>query len=125
LSFAAEIAAKLGVSERDIQRSIRRYQKIAPDIREKIATTWIADKGNELDALVRLGHAEQRKVVRLMLQEAHPAKSVAAARKALSGGMDDAPDVDAEQLKRLVAAWNKAGAKARAAFRKFLASEKA
>jgi ParB family chromosome partitioning protein len=123
LSFASLTAAKLGISKTDITRSVGRFNKIAPDVRDRIAGTWIADKGVDLDALARLGPEDQRKAVKLMLQEAHPAPSVAAAIKAISGGMDATPDVDGEQFKKLLAAWRKAGAKARREFVDFLRSE--
>ena len=116
LSFASEVAAKVGVSDRDVRRSIARFTKIAPDVREKIAGTWVSRKGSELDALARLGPQEQRKVVKLLLQDVHPAKSVAAARQALGGNFEAPADVDADQLARLQAAWRKSGAKAHAMF---------
>ncbi len=121
LSFASNAAAKMGVSDRDVRRSIARFTKIAPDVRKKIAGTWIAFKGSELDALARCGPQEQRKVVKLMLQEVLPAKSVKAARHAMHEGPDLLEDVDAEQLARLQGAWRKGGAKARAQFLDWLA----
>jgi ParB family chromosome partitioning protein len=123
LGFASTVAGKLRLSKTDIKRSIARYTKIAPDVRDKISGTWIAGKGVELDALARLGPEEQRKAVKLMLQEAHPAASVAAAVKAISGEMDATPDVDGEQYKKLLGAWRKAGAKARREFVTFLRTE--
>ena len=116
LSFASEVATKVGVSDRDVRRSIARFTKIAPDVREALAGTWIARKGSELDALARLGPQQQRKVVKLLFQDVAPAKSVAAALRALSDTFDAPVDVDAEQLARLQAAWRKAGAKAHGLF---------
>lgn len=123
MSFADITAAKLGVTGRDIQRAISRFNKIPPDVRDKIAGTWIAEKGVELDALARLGPEEQRRAVKLMLQEAHPAASVAAALKALNGEAEAAPSEDDQQLEKLLAAWRKAGAKARRQFIDFLWDE--
>ena len=116
LSFASDVAAKMGVSPRDIQRSIARFTKIAPDVRDKIAGTWVSRKGSELDALARLGPQEQRKVVKLLLQETAPTKSVAAARRELTGNVEASVDVDAEKLSRLQEAWRKSGAKVHVQF---------
>jgi ParB family transcriptional regulator, chromosome partitioning protein len=115
MSFSKDVASRLNVTPRDIQRAIAR-SKIVPDVREKISATWIARKATELDALVRLTPDEQRKIVKLMLQEAHPAPSVAAARKALSGEMAPVKGIDDQQYEKLLSAWRKAGAKARRSF---------
>ncbi len=120
MSFSNDVAGKTGVTPREIQRSIARFIKIVPDVREKISGTWIARKATELDALARLGPEEQRKAVKLMLQEAHPAASVGAALKAIRGEMDATPDVDDQQYQKLLGAWRKAGAKARRQFVEFL-----
>jgi ParB family chromosome partitioning protein len=119
-SFASETAERLRVSDRDIRRAIARHNKIAPDVRDKIAGSWIADHGGQLDALVRVGEDEQRHAVRLMLQEAHPARSVAAAIKLIRGDLDTPLPLDDQQYLKLCSAWAKAGAKARRQFITYL-----
>jgi ParB family chromosome partitioning protein len=116
LGFASATTDKLRMSKTDFNRAVRRHNKIVPDVREKIAGTWIAAKGVELDALVRLEPDEQRKAVKLMLQAAHPASSVAAAVKAIRGVIPAVQTVDDQQYEKLLGAWRKAGAKARREF---------
>lgn len=114
LSFASEAAEKLGVSERDVQRSIARYTRIAPDVRAQIALTWIADKGTELDALARLEPAQQRKAVTALLNR--DAASVRQAVAAMSGARPAAPAPDEAEYDRLMEAWRRAGARAKERF---------
>lgn len=121
LSFAAEVAEKLGISARDVQRSIARFTKIAPDVRAQIASTWIADKGVELDALAKLDPALQRKVVASLLNG--DAKSVKAAAAALEGIRPALTSDDDEEFDRLLTAWRRAGARARRRFVDWLVEE--
>jgi ParB family chromosome partitioning protein len=63
-SFAADTAAKTGLSERSIERAVHRAENIAPEIREEIRQMPdIADKGVELDALAKTPPEEQAAVV--------------------------------------------------------------
>ncbi len=123
LSFASEVAKKLGVSQRDIQRSMARYAKIAPDVREKIVGTWISDHGVTLDALVKLGPSDQRKAITLMLRAEDPVKSVARALAEANGQLAPIPDVDGQQLGRLMDAWRRSGSKGRREFLDWLDAE--
>lgn len=120
LSFASDVAAKVGVSERDIRRSIARFTKLAPDVREKIVGTWIADNGVALDALVRIGPGEQRKAITIMLRPDGPVKSVAKALSIANGVKEAAPNVDDAQLAKLMDAWRRSDAKARREFLNWL-----
>ena len=120
LSFASQVALKLGVTPRDVRRSIARFTQIAADVREKIAGTWIAEKGSELDSLARLGPAEQRQVIALMLRDETPARSVKEAARLLSDTPPPVSDITAEDLRRLTEAWRKACAPARRQFLEFL-----
>lgn len=115
LSFASDAAEKLGISERDVQRSVARFTKIAPDVRAQIALTWIAEKGTELDALARLDPAMQRKVVTALLSR--DATNVRQAAATLSG-VRSAPSPSPEEaaLKALKRAWDDAPKKVRAQF---------
>lgn len=114
-SFAEVTAQKLGLHPNSVRRLVART-RIAEDVRTQIATTWIADKGTELDALAKLPPADQRKVVKLLLRERDPAPSVGAALKRLRGETDAPVDVDEAQYQKLLSAWKKAGAKARRLF---------
>ena len=116
LSFASEVQDKLGISIRSIQRAIARM-KIAGDVRAAIATTWIADHAATLDSLARLTPSEQRKVVKLMLRDKDPVKSVGAAL-----GKKPASDKD-QPLNALIALWKKTPASVKRAFVKAFDSE--
>ena len=63
VGFAADTAKEIGQTKKTINESIRRAKEIPEDIRNDIADTPIADSCAELDALARVGHAEQRKAV--------------------------------------------------------------
>lgn len=52
-SFAADTAAKTGLDESTIRRSIRRAESIPAEVREEIKDTTIADSGVQLDALAK------------------------------------------------------------------------
>lgn len=123
LSFASDVADKLGVSARDIRRSMARHTKIVPDVREKIVGTWIADHGVTLDALVKLGPSDQRKAVTVMLRADNPVRSVAKALAEVNGQQAPIPDVDAQQLDKLMDAWRRSGVKARRDFLDWLDGE--
>lgn len=114
LCFTAEVAEKLGVSERNIQRSIARHRRLDPEVREQIRSTWIADNGVNLDALVRLPPAEQKRVVKLLLRDKDPLPSVGAALKQLRGTKDE--DEGDKVLKALIAKFRTARAPTRDAF---------
>ncbi len=123
LSFASEIARKLAVSDRDIRRSIARFTQIAPDVREKIVGTWIADHGTTLDSLVRLGPSDQRKVITVMLRTDNPVRSVAKAMDEVAGRRAPVPDEAGQQLGRLQDAFRRANPRARREFLNWLDAE--
>lgn len=66
-SYASAGAEKFGVHADTIRRDIRRAERIAPDVKEKINQMPfgrdIADSGAELDALANLDHDEQRQAI--------------------------------------------------------------
>lgn len=109
LSFASDAAEKLQLSVRSIRRAIARM-KIDAGVRDEIAGTYIADNGSILDALARLSPSEQRKVVKLMLRDKDPVKSVGAAL-----GKKTAAD-KSQPLNALVALWRKTPVAAKRAF---------
>ncbi len=79
--FTAEVQEKLKISERTVYRIVARAA-IDDAVRAKIAFTPLANKGAELDALVRLTADEQRKAVDLVLSGVDDApKTISAASK--------------------------------------------
>lgn len=86
LGFASDAADKCGISESSVKRAIQRFSRIAPDVRGKIALTWLAHKGVELDALAKLEPDEQRQAIELIFSESEDApKSVNEASKIVRG----------------------------------------
>ncbi|WP_051356906.1 ParB N-terminal domain-containing protein [Azorhizobium doebereinerae] len=107
--FSADACEKLGVSERTLQRMIARAV-IDPAVRKRISGTRLADKGSELDALVRLSPDEQAKAVDLILSGGDGApRSVQAATDRLRGVRPTpAPSPDDAAWARLLKAWEDA-----------------
>lgn len=114
-AFAKDAGEKLRLSHRTIERAIARFARIAPDVRQMIAGTWLADHATQLDALGRLDAETQRQVVRRLTAATPTERDVAGAVAALQGRRKPAPDPDADSLRRLSEAWRKATPKARAA----------
>lgn len=118
LSFFDDVTAKFGLPRRTVERSLRRMGKISSEIWYALRGHPITKKASELDKLSKLNDAEQRKVVRLLLQLVHPAKNVTAALRSLSD--DPVVSVDDKQYQKLLDAWGKAGAKAKREFLEFV-----
>lgn len=113
-SFSADVAERLGMTQRAIQISIARHNNIAADVRAQIALTWIADKGVELDALAKLEPSLQRKAVTMLLNgDAKSVKQAAADLKGIRPAPTSAEDAEYD---RLMADWRRAGARARQRF---------
>lgn len=112
--FSADVAEKLGISERLVRLSVFRHTRIAPDVRAQIALTWIADKGSELDALARLDPARQRKAVTALLNR--DAASVRQAVAAMDGVRTPEPRPEDTEYDRLMEAWRRAGTRAKERF---------
>lgn len=114
--FTSEVCERLGYSERTLQRVIARA-KIAPEVRARIAGTFIAHTGSELDALVKLSPLDQRRAVDLVLSEREDRpRNVAAAAAALRGERPTPPSADEAAFKALLAAWDRAPKKVRDRF---------
>lgn len=119
--FSAEIAQKLDISERSIQRAITRFTKISPDVRAQIATTWIAGKGAVLDALATEPPEIQRGVAAELLAESSPAKSFAEALARVRGAsLEEVLSADEQEFNALLKAWRKAGQRTRDRFAEFV-----
>ena len=79
-SFAAVTADKIGATDRDVRRTIRRASKIDEKVRARVrALPEIADSGVELDALANLEPAQQKRAVALF--ETGQAHGIRAAKK--------------------------------------------
>ncbi len=68
-TFSDETAERLGLSRQSIDRAISRYKAIDPDVREKIASTWLADSGAQLDVLAKQEPEAQRRIADLILEQ--------------------------------------------------------
>ncbi len=114
--FASETAEHTGLTKRHINRSIRRAERIAPDVRETIRTTPTFHKGVELDALAELAHDDQRRAI-AMVHGGH-ARTFREARDRLlpRQGLPDTPQPTEKNLKSLRTAWKTADADARLKF---------
>lgn len=122
--FTASAAKQFSMSERSISRSVERYRKIDPNVRARIASTALARKGSDLDALAKLEPAVQERVVALMLSGDDEApRSVGAAARQLMGTRP-APVMKADaEFAALMRAWKAAGKAARDRFAAFLAEQ--
>ncbi|WP_334128246.1 ParB N-terminal domain-containing protein [Sneathiella sp.] len=116
ISFAQNTAERIGLTPRSIQMYVRRAKRISPDVREKIATSWIADSGKELDALAKLEPSEQMAVVTAMLGEENPPKSVKAALQIIRGEEPETLSPEEQQMANLQKAWVKASGKVQRQF---------
>lgn len=121
--FTEEVAERLGLSERSLQRTLARA-KLEPAVRARIANTPMADKGADLDALLKLAPEQRMPALDLLLGEADDApRTIAEASQRLSGArISKISDVDA-QLDTLMKAWRRAGAEARSRFAEFVAEQ--
>lgn len=118
-SFAAETACITGRSKRSINQKVERAEKIAPDVLDAITgSKW--DKGVVLDILKRLDHDEQRQALQRV--KSSTSASFQDAYDFISGEDKPKPmakpsvieipdpknweDVESEQKRRLMQAWN-------------------
>lgn len=115
MSFADDVAEKIGLDKRTIQRAVSIAEKIAPDLRKRLSGTVTARNQADLLALTKLEPAAQEKVVTALTREKEPAATVKAARDEVEG-RTVSTDPHEAQLKALRQAWNKASAKARKSF---------
>jgi ParB family transcriptional regulator, chromosome partitioning protein len=122
--FSLETAEKLGLSERSIQRAVSRALRIAPEVRARIATTPLARKGGELDALAALAPDRQSAVVDLLLSddEERP-QTVKEALKAIEG-RDAEADERGDLFSKFLKIWRKADADTKTAIRSHIQSER-
>lgn len=116
MSFARDTAERCGLDERTIRRAVMIASRLAPEVRARIAGTWIAKKQSELLALAKVEPAKRLHVLDLMLDEDRPASSVTAALRLLEGAAHPVSDERQKKLAALRKAWDRAGAAARRAW---------
>jgi ParB family chromosome partitioning protein len=116
--FSDVAAKKLGISRTSVFRAIRRHEALPIAVRDRIATTWIADNGAALDDLIGraqpLTAAEQHAVLDLLLDPESKVRSVNDALRQVR--RLPPPDTSADAAKRLDAAWKVAPARVQRAF---------
>lgn len=118
VSFAEATAEKFGMTDRHVRRLIEAGTKLGPDEVARLRAAPRAVTLKDLTEIAKIGPAPERYDVVARLAEGR-AKSAADARKALRLERDgEAPvqDPSDQQFMALQAAWNRAGAKARAKF---------
>ena len=116
ISFARDTAERVGLTDRAIRMAVQIATDLAPDVKAAVAGTEIAKTQAELLALAKLGPAEQRAVLGMLLGDAPKAKSVREAVAQLTNRPAKAPDGYA----KLLTAWRHAGTAERRAFIEFL-----
>ena len=116
LSFASDAEEKLGIGQRTIQRAIQVARGLKPELRHRLAGTWLARDQGQLLALAKLDPAEQAKAVELLLHPVQPRRNVAEAQREVRGIQVPEIAIEAVEMQRLLTAWRKAGRAARMKF---------
>ncbi|MBK8157950.1 MAG: ParB N-terminal domain-containing protein [Rhodospirillaceae bacterium] len=119
VSFSKETAARVGLSERAVQRAVSIANGLTVETRKAIAGTSFALKQAELIALAKLTAPQQQKVVRLLLADNAKFRSVRQAADSVAGRT--AKPVDG--FARLVTVYRHATAAERRQFRAWLTKE--
>lgn len=106
MSFASDVAEKIGLSARSIQRSVRIYTRLSSDLRERLALTSLANKQGELLELSNRPQEEQLQIVDALTRTDNPCKSITEALKEIH---KDAVALDPEEamLQRLKDLWER------------------
>lgn len=75
--FTATVQERLGLSRRAVYLAVAIARGIGPEIRDRIAFTWLADHQRELEVLAAEPAKRQAKIVELLFAEPPKAASVA------------------------------------------------
>lgn len=118
-SFTADIAEKVGLSERTIQRACELASKLSPDVIAQVRHTPLANNQAALETLAKHPHERQLAAVRLILAEENPAKSVNEAFARIDGHV--VKPAGEKHYAKAVDLWGRMSAKDRKAFLGFLA----
>ncbi len=109
-SFGSDVARTIGVTPRQVNKIIRRFEAIPGEIRDTLAGTELADNGALLDRLARLKGEDQRAVVKMLLadlKDGGKPRPVAAALASLHGQTKPALSLEMETYRGLMAAWGR------------------
>lgn len=120
-AFTEDVAARLGLSRRQIERSVARA-RIEPELRERLALTRWADHGSTLDALAKAPPNVRAKLVAALTRDEDPVRNIAAAFAEVLPRLNTVRSADDEHLVRLQTAWRKAPKRARDQFLAFILS---
>ncbi|GLK85726.1 ParB N-terminal domain-containing protein [Ancylobacter defluvii] len=119
--FSQEACEKLDLSERSLQRLLKRAT-LPADVRARLAGTPMANKGADLDALVKLPPEQRMPVLDLMFGKADDApRSVGEASQRLAGARPAVVSKEDAQYDALLKVWKAAGTAARNRFADFIA----
>lgn len=122
VSFASDMAEKLGISDRTIRRATLVANGLKPELRHRLSGTWLAQDQKQLLALAKLDADAQRQVVDLLLHPEQPRRNVAEAFNELNGRVKPVIAPEDLEYRSLVGAWTKAGKSARRKFVDYLVS---
>ncbi|MCA3365667.1 MAG: ParB N-terminal domain-containing protein [Roseomonas sp.] len=123
-TFAEEVAERLGLSRRSIDRAINRHNALATDVRATLAHSRWADNGSVLDGLAKLAPEDQRKVAEALTREDDPARNLAAAIAEFAPHKKGSQADEQRQLfNRLTTAWKNASRATKDRFVDFLVAE--
>ncbi|MCA3359172.1 MAG: ParB N-terminal domain-containing protein [Roseomonas sp.] len=123
-TFAEEVAERLGLSRRSIDRAINRHNALVARARDILAHSRWADNGSVLDGLAKLSAQDQIKAAEALTREDNPARNLSAAIAEFAPRPKGAAAAEANQeYDRLITAWRKAGRVARKRFIDFLVAE--
>jgi ParB family chromosome partitioning protein len=123
ISFARDTAERCGITERAVQLSVMIASRLAPEIRARIAGTWVAKKQSELLALVKVEPSKRLAVLDLVLGDDAPANTVKAALRLVDGASSPVSDDREKKLAALRKAWDRGGAKVHRAWLRDLMDE--
>lgn len=125
-TFSQATADKLRVSERSIQRKVKRAKElIRSGVIDRVRGTWLATRGAHLDAIIKLDSAEQRAVIELLLEagDGEDAITVADAIRQVRQAPAETEDAVEKDFRKLCRLWERAAPAAKQRFRTFLATE--
>lgn len=110
IAFAEQTAEKLRLGRRTIESAVKMHNSLAPDVRARLAGTWIARSGKDLEALSRLPPTDQARVLAAtdLDGDGKQAEKVAQIVKRLKGKTPAADQTSLEQreLVKLVKCWD-------------------
>lgn len=114
--FTAEVAEKVGLSERTVQLAIQMATELDPEAVDLLRATKFAANQNALLKLSKEPPAKQRTLARALADGA--AKTLAAAKVAAGFEVETVDDPQARHLATLLESWARADEGTRAAFLK-------